>query len=982
MKSLKNLRTIPLRVLFFVAVLSIIANHGQSQNLVCGSTEPSEAEIADREARVQLLKKNRVRARQQAGEFTYVPLRFHIVRRSDGTGGASTAQVNDALAKLNEYYRHCGIQFYLAGSTPNLINSDEYHAYEFSEETALAQANDLSNAINIYLVGSINFQSSSVTGYAYYPSVLAISNRVFIRTDRLTDARTLAHEMGHYFNVLHTFHNNAYQDVTFRELVTREAGSNCASAGDLLCDTPADPYGLPNSNTSGCSYVGTATDANGQLFSPMLTNMMSYYFSCGNAFTPGQYERMSGGLLLRTSPSNEYTLTYPGISPVPTQVVANQSADGVLVTFADAGADESGYIVERATSMDGPYVPVKGLDANVTSFLDATVVTNTLYYYRVRASNSTEYSVSDTAQVNLFYCKPTYYSPNSPMIIADFFLSKNGQNLISKINSGAGTNSYSDFSTMVADVTAGQSYSFIARAVTGGSGSFYPQHLSIWIDLDQNGVFDASDLVYQTTGNQYMSPSIQGSFTLSAQAMPGLTRMRVRSQYFTNGPVTTPCGQLNFGEAEDYTLRIISDTPPAILTTSLGSTSVCRGEGVQVSYTTACTFGQGNAFRVQLAGGLAGAYFDVPVSGSGSPLTVTLPDTLRPNIGYRVRVVATEPQIFGPEASQTITVLPRIEAVLSGGGSIAPGDSATLTITRTAGEAAWQFTLSDGLARQAGNAGMYTVKVAPAITTTYTLTGVQDDACGAGKGTGEAYVVVTAPATVNLQIRVFLEGPYRAATGAMITGLNQRGLLPGQTPIGTSATPTPPGQPYNRSPWNYGGGESVSNYQANVVDWILISLRAGSPSVNSTVFRTAALLSNDGWVTILNPPVLPANQSYYVVVEHRNHLGVLSHVPVTIQNNTLSYNFTTQDSYTATSPVSIGQKQVGTVFVVHTADGNKNVPNQDFVVNVNDYMLWMGANGRFDLYSEADFNMDAQISASDKVLWNNNNSKFSLIGRQ
>ena len=949
---------------------------------MCGSIEPSKTEITNREEKLRLLKKNMVRARQQAEGYAFVPLRFHVVRRSDGTGGAATAQINDALAKLNEYYRHSGIQFYLAGSTPNLINSDEYYTYEFSEETALTQSNDLANAVNIYLVGSLNFQSSSVTGYAYYPSVLAISNRVFVRADRLTDTRTLAHELGHYFNVMHTFHNNANQDISFRELVTREAGTNCTAAGDLLCDTPADPQGLPNSNTSGCSYVGTATDANGELFKPSLTNMMSYYYSCGNEFTPGQYERMSGGLLLRTSSSNEYTLTYPGISPVPTQVVANQSAQGVLVSFADAGAEESGYIVERATDKDGPYVPIKGLDANVTSFLDATVVTNTLYYYRVRASNSIEYSVSDTAQVNLFYCKPTYYSPNSPMIIADFFLSKNGQNLISKINTGAGTNSYSDFTSTVADVTAGQSYSFIARAVTGGSGSYHPQHFSIWIDLDQNGVFDASDLMFQSTGNQYMAPTLQGTFSLPAQAVPGQTRMRIRSQYYTNGPVANPCGQLNFGEAEDYTLRIISNTPPAILTTSLSRTSVCRGEGVQVSYTTTGTFGQGNVFRVQLAGGASDAYFDVPVSGSASPLTIVLPDTLRPNVGYKVRVVASSPQLFGPEASQTVTTLPRVEAVLSGGGSITPGDSATLTITRKAGDSAWQFTLSSGLTLQAGNTGLYTVKVAPATTTTYTLTGVQDAACGAGAGTGEATVVVTAPATVNLQIRVFLEGPYRVATGAMITSLNQRGLLPGQTPVGASAIPTPPGQPYNRSPWNYGGSESASNYQANVVDWILISLRAGSPSVNSTVFKTAALLGNDGWVTILNPPVLPANQWYYVVVEHRNHLGVLSHEPVTVQNNTLSYDFTNQNSYTNTSPTSIGQKQIGTVFVLNSADGNKNVPNQDFVVNVNDYMLWSTANGRFDLYSEADFNMDAQISASDKVLWNNNNSKFSVIGRQ
>ena len=82
------------------------------------------------------------------------------------------------------------------------------------------------------MVGAIGSGSGSVSGYAYYPSTLAISNRVFMTVDALADGRSLVHELGHYFNLLHTFHNNANPNVSLRELVTRSAGANCTTAGD------------------------------------------------------------------------------------------------------------------------------------------------------------------------------------------------------------------------------------------------------------------------------------------------------------------------------------------------------------------------------------------------------------------------------------------------------------------------------------------------------------------------------------------------------------------------------------------------------------------------------------------------------------------------------------------------------------------------------------------------------------------------------
>jgi acetyl-CoA carboxylase beta subunit len=103
--------------------------------------------------------------------------------------------------------------------------------------------------------------------------------------EQALNGSTLAHEVGHWFGLMHT-HGNL--DNGTDELVN---GSNCTDAGDLICDTPADPRltGLVSSN---CVYNPPSVaprDANGQLFAPETNNLMSYSLSqCRNRFSDGQ----------------------------------------------------------------------------------------------------------------------------------------------------------------------------------------------------------------------------------------------------------------------------------------------------------------------------------------------------------------------------------------------------------------------------------------------------------------------------------------------------------------------------------------------------------------------------------------------------------------------------------------------------------------------------------------------------------------------
>ena len=76
--------------------------------------------------------------------------------------------------------------------------------------------------------------------------------------------------------------------------------------------------------------------------------------------------------------------------------VAPKSASGLTatlvsgkpkLTWADNSANETTFLVQRATSAAGPWANVGAVAANVTTFTDTTVAKKTTYLYRVVAAN-------------------------------------------------------------------------------------------------------------------------------------------------------------------------------------------------------------------------------------------------------------------------------------------------------------------------------------------------------------------------------------------------------------------------------------------------------------------------------------------------------------------------------------------------------------------------------------------------------------------
>jgi hypothetical protein len=236
----------------------------------------------------------------------------------------------------------------------------------------------------------------------------------------------------------------------------------------------------------------------------------------------------------------------------------------------------------------------------------------------------------------------------------------------------------------------------------------------------------------------------------------------------------------------------------------------------------------------------------------------------------------------------------------------------------------------------------------------------------------------TCPTCVTLELKVLLEGPYNMTTHKMDTVLNYRGLLPGQTTLDPSVIGTPAGQPYNTAPWNYTGTESVTSYDQDIVDWVLVSLRTDALST-TPVFRVAGLLHSDGRITFVNPCFSIPVGDYHAVVEHRNHMGVMSPTKVSIVNNKLQFDFTLQDSYRIADPPSFGEIPVDGKWMMYGGDGKKAAFSDNFDINFFDSNLWKDESGIFDHYKYGDFNMDADVNFQDSVLWKKNNGRYSKV---
>lgn len=153
---------------------------------------------------------------------------------------------------------------------------------------------------------------------------------------------------------------------------------------------------------------------------------------------------------------------------------------------------------------------------------------------------------------------------------------------------------------------------------------------------------------------------------------------------------------------------------------------------------------------------------------------------------------------------------------------------------------------------------------------------------------------------VNVSLRAVLQGAYEASSGMMVGNLPAKKLMPRMQPYGELSTAfgyaTSSGMV---SPFDYKGKETVSDAVLAAskgdapVDWVLVELR-GLFDPTKRVGAVAGILQRDGDIVDAatgskSLPVANVNDGlYYVMIRHRNHLSVMTEMPVTLSQGSLA----------------------------------------------------------------------------------------------
>lgn len=291
-------------------------------------TADSSYQKAFRQSRLALKSTENTQATQRTAGVVYkIPVVVHVMHRGEAIGVGSNIsdhQIYSAIHSINEAYRKRGpyttagddaeMEFCLAQIAPNgasstginRVNANSVSGYSTSgitdaNETSVKALSRWSNTsyYNIWIVAEIdnNNGGTGVQGYAYFPGAGATRDGAVMLFNAFGyDAdgskgynlksytnlnATFIHEMGHAFNLYHTFEGDDDGDCP-----TSNGCADNGGFGDCVGDTP------PHLRSDSDCEEGTNACTGGSR-SLFIHNFMDYSSeACQYEFTAGQISRM------------------------------------------------------------------------------------------------------------------------------------------------------------------------------------------------------------------------------------------------------------------------------------------------------------------------------------------------------------------------------------------------------------------------------------------------------------------------------------------------------------------------------------------------------------------------------------------------------------------------------------------------------------------------------------------------------------------
>lgn len=251
--------------------------------------------------------------------------------------------------------------------------------------------------------------------------------------------------------------------------------------------------------------------------------------------------------------TTSYDFKTDGCCENPTQfAVSDIDNSEITVEWSNVLAAES-YNVQIAELGSGAWI-VENVTTTGYTFSELNECTEYEIQIQTVCDGMVEYSESLNAKtIGCGACLDVEYC-ETPTLDASLEWIENVT--INTLNSSSETNDgYGDFTgtDQTTELNAGQTYEV---SLSPGFGfQEYAEYFTVWIDLNQDGSFDANELVFDAGSSSTLA--VSGEITIPLDAFPGLTRLRVGMGW---QDAVAPCSSTpTFGEYEDYCVTIVSE---------------------------------------------------------------------------------------------------------------------------------------------------------------------------------------------------------------------------------------------------------------------------------------------------------------------------------------------------------------------------------------------------------------------------------------